>query len=186
MELIGEEKKIQALFYELRLDDQSITPRFNSVWMGAGSRTSGPRQSFRLWLAAAAVLFMFSLFSLAMWSIPQQQTQRPGVAVSSGPAYPSAGLSETTRNQTPNLPSTVAQHHRGVVGLNLIRFAAHRKAAMLAARQAEIRNAAAISSWQSPTITFLRSPGDKVLSSLPQLNESANELRSFLPGGNDY
>jgi len=58
---------------------------------------------------------------------------------------------------------------------------AARRHAELVAKRAEIRNAVAISSWQSPTTALLRSPGDEVLTSLPQLNQSANELKSFLP-----
>jgi hypothetical protein len=40
----------------------------------------------------------------------------------------------------------------------------------------------AISNWQSPTITLMESPSDDVLTSLPQLDQSATELKTFLPG----
>jgi hypothetical protein len=49
------------------------------------------------------------------------------------------------------------------------------------ARNAAIREAKVISSWQSPTISLLRSPAGEVLTSLPQLTETVNELKSFLP-----
>jgi hypothetical protein len=59
-----------------------------------------------------------------------------------------------------------------------IRLAAQRKA-LLAAKLT--REARAITSWQSPTSALLSSPSDEVFSSLPQLNQSASDLRSFLP-----
>lgn len=186
MELVGEEKKIRALFCELKLEDEHITPRFTRMWIRAQSRTPGPRHAFNLALVAAAVLLGFSLFSLAIWLTQQQRTQQPSVAVAPVPTNSNVGSSQTTKNEEPNRLSTDGKRHRSRPKPRLVGFAARRKTAMLAARRIEIRNAAAISSWQSPTITLLRSPGDEVLSSLPQLNGSANELRSFLPSGNDY
>jgi hypothetical protein len=43
------------------------------------------------------------------------------------------------------------------------------------------QNAKAISDWQSPTADLLNSSSDELFSSLPQLNENASELKSFLP-----
>ncbi|MGH9969254.1 MAG: hypothetical protein ACREBG_15840 [Pyrinomonadaceae bacterium] len=40
-----------------------------------------------------------------------------------------------------------------------------------------------VSDWQSPTRAFLRSPGDELLRSVPQLNQSSLELGSFLNSG---
>lgn len=184
MEMVGEEKRIRALFCELKLEDQHMTPRFTRVWICAESRTPGPRNALNRSLVAAAVLLGFTLFSLAIWSTHRQRTQPPGVAVAPVPANSNLGSSQTTKNEQPNRLSTGGQHHPARP--RPVGFAARRKAAILAARRAEIRNAAAISTWQSPTITLLRSPGDEVLISLPQLNGSANELRSFLPSRDNY
>ncbi|MEO8433366.1 MAG: hypothetical protein ABI596_00595 [Pyrinomonadaceae bacterium] len=182
MELVGEEKKIQALFCDLKLADQQITPRFTSVWIRAESRTPGPRNAFKLWLVASAVLLV-TLFSLTLWSIRRQQNQLILAGVT-GPANSNLGSSQTTKHEQPNPLSTIGQHHP--VSPRLVGFPTRRKASILPARRVEIQNAAAISNWQSPTITFLRSPGDEVLSSLPQLNESVNKLRSFLPSRDNY
>ena len=43
------------------------------------------------------------------------------------------------------------------------------------------QEAKAISDWESPTSALLTSPSDSLFSSLPQLNENANGLQSFLP-----
>jgi RNA polymerase sigma-70 factor (ECF subfamily) len=44
-----------------------------------------------------------------------------------------------------------------------------------------LREAALLSHWQSPTQNFMQSPGGVSFSSLPQLDQSAKDLESFLP-----
>jgi hypothetical protein len=41
-----------------------------------------------------------------------------------------------------------------------------------------------LSSWQSPTAAFLESPARPSFDSLPQLNQSVEDLKSFLPKAN--
>jgi hypothetical protein len=73
------------------------------------------------------------------------------------------------------------EQNRAARNLRAARFAARQRAELVAARRAEIRDVTAISSWQSPTATLLSSQNDALLNSLPQLNESVKELKSFLP-----
>jgi len=42
-------------------------------------------------------------------------------------------------------------------------------------------DAKAIESWQSPTATLLDSSSDELLKSLPQLNQTVDELNHFYP-----
>jgi len=42
-----------------------------------------------------------------------------------------------------------------------------------------------LSSWQSPTQSFMQAPSSVVFNSLPQLNQSAKDLESFLPKNNE-
>jgi len=56
-----------------------------------------------------------------------------------------------------------------------------RQELLVAANQKATRDAKAIESWQSPTATLLESPSDALLKSMPQLNQSGDELKSFLP-----
>jgi hypothetical protein len=81
----------------------------------------------------------------------------------------------------PNEVLPVVLKHRARARPAALKLAARRRAEMLAAKRAELRNAAAVLSWQSPTAMLMRSPADDVLRSLPQLNLSANELKLFLP-----
>jgi hypothetical protein len=140
-------------------------------------------ESAELAFAAAAVLVFGAVVGLALWSSNRPQTLQPKNIISSAPVglpvspgsttgtEPSATLPRKDKKEQPR----VSRNDRAA------RFAARQKAELLAARRAEIRDATAISSWQSPTATLLSSQNDALLNSLPQLNESVKELKSFLP-----
>jgi hypothetical protein len=173
MELGWEEKRIQALFSDLRSADTQIAPRFATTWSRA---LEAPRRmrAFNLTFVAATALLVCALVSLAVWSKYSRRTEQPVVKV-------------LAPNPTPTLPLVVKAGGSEEISKpesdpvkkrsRAIRLAAQRK--LLAAKLT--REAKAITSWQSPTSALLSSPGDEVLSSLPQLNQSASDLRSFLP-----
>jgi len=48
-----------------------------------------------------------------------------------------------------------------------------------------VAGATMLSSWQSPTSSLLQAPTGFALNTLPQLNQSAEELKQFLPKNND-
>ncbi len=182
MELTGNEQRIQALFSELKLADQRSTPGFAAMCNLAQSRTATPWHSFTFSLAVttAAAVLAVAIFSLWLWAARPQPT--PAIRdVANAPAA-TMGLPVQAANQPQSKEmSAREQHNYSSPKPRALKVAARRQAAMLAIRRAQIRNAAAISSWQSPTIALLRSPGDEVLTSLPQLNETVDELKSFLP-----
>ena len=60
------------------------------------------------------------------------------------------------------------------------RSAAQRQSLLIADNKAA-KEAKEIASWQSPTASLLSSSSDDLFKSVPQLNENANELKSFLP-----
>jgi gas vesicle protein len=62
-----------------------------------------------------------------------------------------------------------------------LKSAARRQAVLMAANRKATRDAKAIESWQSPTATLLDSSSEELLKSLPQMNQSVEELKSFLP-----
>jgi hypothetical protein len=180
MELVGDEKRIQALFRELRLEDGHVTPRFAVVWHRAQAGSFAPRSRFNLSFVAATALVVCALVS-SVWLLRQWRTQQASVAAIKVNPIPGVSPAATAVKQEVNVVSSSApKHHSSAKSLSM-RLVARRHAEMLAAKRAEIRNAAALSSWESPTTALLRSPGDEVLTSLPQLNKSVNELRSFLP-----
>ncbi|MEP6708255.1 MAG: hypothetical protein ABJC05_12085 [Pyrinomonadaceae bacterium] len=183
MELTGNEQRIQALFRELKLADELSTPGFAAMCNPAQSRTAKRRHSFTFSLAVttAAAVLVVAIFSLWLWSARPPRT--PAIRhVANAPAETMGLPSQAANQPQPKELSAGQQHNYRSARPGALRIAARRQAAMLAGRRAEIRHAAAISGWQSPTIALLRSPGDDVLKSLPQLNETVDELKSFLPG----
>lgn len=182
MELVGDEKKIQALFNELRLADQQAAPSFVGVWNRAQLRPRPRVSPLSFSFAAAAFAVFVAVVALALWSSSRQQTAQPNHTVAAAPATPATPLvtPPATIVPTSKVIST-AEQRQAARSLRAARFAARQKAELLAARRAEIRDATAISSWQSPTATLLSSQNDALLNSLPQLNESVKELKSFLP-----
>ena len=177
MELSGEEKKLQALFSELKAADEETAPRFARVWNRA---TPVARRAFVFNPAFVAVtaLLVCAVVSFAVWSRYRRQTEPAVVRVETS-AAPNTGNSAVTPTVAPaaaplTTPSkeTTARRNRTTVRRNSIQIAANRKLT---------REAKAITDWESPTSALLTSPSDSLFSSLPQLNENANGLQSFLP-----
>ena len=190
MELVGEEKKIRMLFSELRLADEQAVPGFAATWSRAQAQSSRPRRAFNLSFAVATALLICALGSLAWWSTRWQHTQQPNVAAITPPGVvPVHKPSEVapTNNGTPAPSGSKSEPKKLASATHRFEVSARLRAERLAARQeanllaAAKKQAAAISSWQSPTSTLLSSPNDDLLKSLPQLNESSNDLKSFLP-----
>ena len=180
MELVGEEKKIQALFSELRLADEQAAPSFVGVWSRAQLRPRARVSPLNFSLAAAAFAVFVAVVALALWSNSRPQTPQPSREIAAGPVTAPVTPGSTTGDEPLKVLPTKEQP-RVSRNARAARFAARQKAELLAARHTEIRDATAISSWQSPTATLLSSQNDALLNSLPQLNESVKELKSFLP-----
>jgi len=162
MELRGDEKRIQALFSELLLADQSIAPRFEQLWNGAQSATA-VRGLNRLALALASLLIISAFTSLAVWSNYKSVPSVSSVAI----------ITEAT---TPESRQEIL-----VAGPKKSkRLKRHRKT-----EHNSLEQAALLSKWESPTAMFMTSPTTLVLNSLPQLDQSANELKQFLPKNNE-
>lgn len=178
MELSGEEKKLQALFSELKAADEEAAPRFARVWNRA---TPVARRAFFLNPAfvVATALLVCAVISLAVWSRYRPPTEPAVVRVDPPAAPKTAHASEwptvapvAAPTTTPTKENTTARRNRTTVRRNSIQLAVNRKLT---------RDAKAISDWQSPTSALLSSSSDELFSSLPQLNENANGLQSFLP-----
>ena len=181
MELSGEENKLQALFSELKTADEETAPRFARVWNRATPRA---RRAFVFNPAfvAATALLVCAVISLAVWSRYRPQTQPAvvGVEKPAAPITPNTTVSPNVEQAaatptTPSTENTTARRHRTTERRNSIQIAAARSNRELT------RDAKAITDWESPTSALLSSSSDSLFSSLPQLNENANGLQSFLP-----
>jgi hypothetical protein len=180
MELPGNEKKIQALFRELKLEDERVAPGFARVWNSAQAASQRPRRAFKISFALATALLLIALGSMALWSRNRQRGQQPNSGVAVRSIQPGSALAPPAATPEPKQLVLDETRNRARSNRWARKLAAHRQAE-LTARNAAIREALAISSWQSPTTTLMQSPADDVLTSLPQLNRSAAELNSFLP-----
>lgn len=165
MELGGTEKRIQALFSELSLEDHSYVPRFEHLWTRAAATRPVPARTFRQSLAVTAVVIIVAMSSFALWSKQSQVVLNIApLEIPTTPLPQLAAVVDTSRSPRAQRPKRVARP-----------------------RQTEsdvITEAALLSSWQSPTSSLVESPSSISFSSLPQLNQSAKELELFLKESN--
>jgi len=191
MESVGNEKKIQALFRELKLADERVAPEFIKVWNRAQATSPGSPRVFRIsFTVATAVLLVITLSALVLWSRNGQPGDQvdPKLATESTPPGSMPGSTLAPHQATPATPPPT-RPLRSVVAQSPVRVKSNQWPPKLAApgksdleaKNAVIREAVSISSWQSPTATLMQSPADHVLTSLPQLDRSLNELKTFLP-----
>src|SRR5690242_8537699 len=90
MELSGEEKKLQALFSELKAVDEQTTPHFGATWNRA---QIPPRKIRRLGPAfvAAMMLLAFAVGAFAVWSRYSRTTPSPQTVIATAPQNPATG-----------------------------------------------------------------------------------------------
>ena len=164
MNLVGEEKRIQALFRELRLEDQQVVPGFERVWNCArAARSERRRVAGTSLVALTSALVVATVSTLAFWS-PQGLVEIPKQDVVS------------MRLTTPSIERIAASASKPSGHRKL----ASRKKTQVAAKPF-IRDAIALSTWKSPTTIFMELPAGSEINSLPQLNQAAKELQLFLP-----
>ncbi len=179
MELSGEEKKLQALFSELKTADEGTTPQFARVWNRA---QVAPRKTRLLNPAfvAATLLLVFGVVALAVWSRYSRVTPAPQPMIAHTPSSPAtttiAEAPPAATKETPGLKpnKTALASHRN-------RVATQRNAMLAVANRKLEKDAKTIANWTSPTSALLESPSDEIFGSLPELNQSATQLKSFLP-----
>lgn len=182
MELTGEEKRIQALFSQLRIEDEFVAPRFTAPVIRVNSVTKRRPLNFSF-----AAILLSAITVVAWWGSGRLQ-HRTSSSVSSvvAPALAVIAQSGGEGEIASATASPVFKRKRTAVGRPQFlsqRLLARRSAAVAAAHQQMMDNAKAISNWESPTSSLLDSASSEVLTTLPQLNENASQLKSFLPNG---
>ena len=179
MESVGEEKKLQALFSELKAADEQTAPSFAATWNRA---TIAPRRirAFNPAFIAATALLVVALISLAVWSRYSQRSQ-PQPMQAAHPASPKNERTPLLAGVTPSpkvVPAPPRKTNREVVAKKI---SVRHDAQLLASTRKLTRDAKSIMNWQSPTTALLSSPSAEIFSSVPQLNQSATDLKAFLP-----
>lgn len=168
MEFSGDEKRIQALFSELSLEDQTRAPRFEKLWSRAEANKPAPAPIVRRFvLVAMVVIVVMSFVAAQSWFSSSQSQQVANV--------PPQIIPTTSQPRIQHSELTAASKD----------VARPRRFARRQTERTAISQAAMLSNWQSPTSILLNSPTVSVLSSLPQLNQSARDLEEFLPKKNN-
>ena len=163
MDLVGDEKRIQALFSELRLEDQSMAPSFDRLWSSA--RTKQPQR-----VALMQPLIMLGAFATLAVAFALGLTSTEPVIHSIAHVSAPIGISSVEfptaapKKAAPGLHRSVHRRH-----------VRPKKLDHVVIQQAEV-----LSSWQSPTGSLMESAAGPVLNSLPELTESVKELESYL------
>ena len=180
MELVGSRRRIQALFSELRLADEQTTPSFTEVWNRAQPKAIRSQVAYKLSFVAAAALLVCALVSLAWWSKHWQQNSD---AVATAPPGRATGQVKVgVENEKVNLSKPISKDDRRGAKSRALKLISRRQASLVAANRRVKPEVKTIASWQSPTVMLLDSQSDELLKSLPQLNRTVDELKSFLPG----
>jgi len=176
MEIIGDDKKLRALYSETRFVDEQVVPSFSATWHRAQSRAKQPRRTFTFAFASALALVIFAAATFAIWSkySPQPQTYSAFAKVAAANLQPLPNKSGTEAT----LPALLVNHP---VRSRANKLAAQRQQLLAAETRKAEKEAKEIASWQSPTASLLSSSSDDLFKSLPQLNQNANEMKSFLP-----
>jgi hypothetical protein len=176
MEIIGDDKKLRALYSGTRFGDEQVVPSFSATWHRAQSRAKQPRPTVAFAFASALALVIFAVATFAVWSKYSQQPQTYSAFATAAAAnlapLANKGGSEAT---VPTLPVNHPVRSRAN------RLAAQRQQLLVAENRKVQKEAKEIASWQSPTASLLSSSSDDLFKSLPQLNQNATEMKSFLP-----
>ena len=185
MEIIGDDKKLRALYSEAKTVDKAATPGFTAVWHRAQARSLKPRRAFNLSFALVTALLVLTLGSLAVWSMyssrsnqPREVLKTPSTPGSVSPAQVKSPEKSNDKEEVEVAEKTSENPMVVPVRRSIKRL---KKPAMQAEAQTIAANTSTIETWQSPTAGLLSSPTDGLFKSVPQLNENANEMKSFLP-----
>ena len=178
MELAGDEKRIQALFRELKLEDERVAPEFIRVWSRAQALKQKPRATLKSSFAVAVILVVVTLFALAFWSRKWQGGKQQSSGLASGPATPGSEPPLSAMTREPK--SLLLDRARDRIKINRPARKIPRRQIEIVSRNAARRDAVALSTWQSPTATFMQSPVDDMWTSAPQFDRSVSEFKSFL------
>jgi hypothetical protein len=175
MKIIGDDKRLRALYSETRFGDEQNAPSFSAAWHRAQSRAKRPRPTFNFAFASALALVIFAAATLAIWSKYSQEPQ----TYSAFATVAAASLAPLHKGNTAATQPALTVNRP--VRSRANRVASQQQRLMVAENRKAEQAAKKIASWESPTASLLSSSSDNLFKSLPQLNQNSNEMKSFLP-----
>jgi hypothetical protein len=194
MGLNGEDKRIRALFCELKREEKCTSPPFAKTWNIAEAefhRRGFSRLRFQPsanLLRFATAILVVSLVLAATVLLPRylrlpRQPRQPkhDYAEQEVAAAPRAISEGPLRSgKVPANSESVKPTDRLVAIRRSVRVKKSQVASAESARPVNQIKQDGLSRWQSPTAKLLRSAGDELLRFVPQMNESAEEMKKFL------
>jgi len=194
MGLNGEDKRIRALFCELKREEKHTSPLFAKTWNIAEAefhRRGSSRLRFQLTsnlLRFATAILVVSLVLAATVLLPRylrlpRQPRQPkhDYAKQAAAAAPRATSEEPPRSR--KVPANRESGKPTDRLLAIPRAVRVKKSQVAVAKRARPVNQIkqnGLSQWQSPTAKLLRSAGHELLRFVPEMNESAEEMKKFL------
>jgi hypothetical protein len=188
MGLNGEDKRIRALFCELKREEKRTSPLFAKTWNIAEAefhRRGFSRLRFQPssnLLRFATAILVVSLVLAATVLLPRylrlRRQPKHDYAKQEVAAAPRA-----TSEEPPRSGKVPANRESGKPTDRLVairRSVRVKKSQVASAQRARSVKQNGLSQWQSPTAKLLRSAGDELLRFVPQMNESAEEMKKFL------
>jgi hypothetical protein len=194
MELNGEDKRIRALFCELKGEEKRTAPLFAKTWNIAeaefhrrGFRRLRVQPSSNLLRFATAILVV-SLVLAATVLLPRylRLPRQPRQPKHDYAEQEVAAVPRATSEEPPRSGKVPANRESGKPTDRLVairrsgRVKKSPVASVQRARPVKQDGQNGLSQWQSPTAKLLRSGGDELLKFVPQMNESAEEMKKFL------
>jgi hypothetical protein len=186
MELNGEDKRIRALFCELKREEERTSPLFATTWNNAEAefhRAGFRRLRFQYSanrLRFATAILIVGLVVTATVLLPKFLRRQPKLDVAKQAA--AAGLRANSEEPQPSgTVPTNSESGKPSERLSAIRRSVRvKKSPVAIAQPVRSLKENGLSQWQSPTATLLRSAGDELLRFVPPMNESAEEMKKFL------
>jgi hypothetical protein len=179
------------LFCELKREEERTSPRFAKTWNIAEAefhRRGFSRLRFQLsanLLRFATAILVVSLVLAATVLLPRYlrlpRQPKHDYAEQALAVAPRATSEEPQRSgKVPADRESVKPTDRLVAIRRSVRLKKSQVASAQRARPVNQIKQNGLSRWQSPTAKLLRSAGDELLRSFPQMNESAQEMKKFL------
>jgi hypothetical protein len=187
MRLNGEDKRIRALFYELKREEKRTSPPFAKLWNIAEAEfhcRGFSRPRFQLssnLLRFATAILVVSLVVAATVLLPRYlrlRRQPMHDHAKEMSVVPRAVSEEPPRSESVPANRESGKPSDRVVAIR--RSVRIKKSEIASAQRARRVNQTGLSKWQSPTASLLRSAGDELLMFVPQMNEAAEEMKKFL------
>jgi hypothetical protein len=180
-----DEQKLKALFHDLRGEDEAHAPFFSHAWQAALARQGVQRRlpggagGWAIVATAAVVIICASLyfFFRNSSSLQTPRAERSGPVAGATPAPDVPSVPGAPAPGSPGEVASVPPKQVTEVGITRARNASATSRRLQASQTAVVL----ISQWRSPTDFLLVFPADRLLKSIPRLNDSIIDMNPVLP-----